>query len=128
MRRLSLLVAGCLAFWAVVVFPIRLVDETAFVFSGVACLLCLLPTVVTFIWCHKSLQGTSEQRLLAVLGGSGVRMLFVIGAGMALFHLLPAFHYQRFWLWIIVFYLFTLTLEMVLLLTGQAAAGRSHTN
>jgi len=126
--RLSLLVAGSLAFWAVLALPARLLDETAFVFSGVACLLCLVPTAVTFVWCRWSQQATSEQRLLAGLGGSVVRMVFVLGAGLAIFHLAPAFHYQRFWLWVIVFYLFTLTLEMALLLTGDTPTGRSHTN
>ena len=63
--------------------------------------------------------------MLAVMGGTGLRMVFVVGAGMALFYLHPDFNHAAFWIWVIVFYLFTLTLEMVILLVRPAAPKQS---
>lgn len=124
-RSLSLLVGGSLAFWLVVVYPAHLLwGDSAVRFSATAGLLCLVPTVVTLAWSQKALKGLPEQQLLAVMGGIVVRMGFVIGAGMALHTLHPAFHYDRFLIWVIVFYLATLALEMGILLGVRAPCGR----
>jgi hypothetical protein len=115
-KSLGVLVAGTLAFWLVVVVPARLLwGDSAVLFSSVAAALCLIPTAATLPWTQRSFRGTPEQQLLAVMGGMGVRMAFVVAVGMVLFHGFSEFNYQRFWLWIIFFYLFTLALEMVLL-------------
>jgi hypothetical protein len=95
-------------------------------FSATAGLLCLVPTAATILWCDWAFKGAPEQQVLAVMGGIGLRMVFVIGVGMVLFHAVPAFQYGRFWIWVIVFYLFTLTVEMSLLLTRHTAADRSQ--
>ena len=84
-------------------------------FSASAAALCLVPSVVTLVWAQLSLRGEPHQQVLAVFGGTSLRMLFVIGGGMVLYFAVPAFGFQRFWLWVIAFYLFTLTLEMALL-------------
>jgi len=44
-----------------------------------------------------------------------LRMAFVLGGGLALSALLPLFQEAVFWGWLLVFYLFTLALEVVLL-------------
>lgn len=124
-RSLALLVGGSLAFWLLLAYPAWLVGGAAgVIFSAVAGALCLVPTVVTFLWCAGTARGTPEQRLLAVMGGSGARLAVVLGIGIALFHGFPYFHYKTFWIWIIVFYLFTLALEVGLLLTHPSAVDR----
>jgi hypothetical protein len=125
-RSLGLLIGGSLAFWAVVAYPAYLVwGEPAVVFSAVAALLCLVPTTVTLIWCHKALRGGSpEQQLLAVMGGMAVRLVVVIGAGLALYFAAPYFHRRSFWLWVIVFYLVTLSVEIGLIVARQSTAER----
>ena len=126
-RSLGLLVGGSLAFWLLIAYPAWLLGrEQAVVFSAVAGFLCLIPTVATLLWCLWTERATPEQRLLATLGGTGVRLVVVLGAGMALFHALPYFHYRTFWIWVIVFYLFTLTLEVCLLLTHPSTMDRSQ--
>ena len=126
-RSLGLLLAGSLAFWLVLAYPARLLwGDPAVVFSACAGLLCLVPTAATLLWCHWALQGAAEQQVLAVVGGMGLRLVFVLGAGMALFHSLPYFHYRSFWIWVIVFYVFTLTLEMSLILARPSATDRSQ--
>jgi hypothetical protein len=126
-RDLSLLIAGALVFWLLTAYPAYcLWDEPAVVFSAVACLLCLAPTAATLIWCHKAFRGSPEQQLLAVMGGMAVRMVVVIGAGMALYFLAPYFHRRSFWLWVIVFYLVILTVEIGLIVARQSAARRPH--
>ena len=125
MRSLGFLVGGTALFWLLVVVPARFLwGDSAVLFSGVAALLCLIPTALTLVWSQRSFRGLPEHQLLAVMGGTGLRMVFVIAVGMALFFSLPAFYYIRFWLWVIAFYLVTLTLEMGILVYGPAAAGR----
>jgi hypothetical protein len=126
-RSLGLLIGGSLAFWLVIAYPAWLLGgERALVFSAVAGLLCVIPTASTLLWCLWASRGAQEQQLLAVLGGTGMRLLLVVGIGMVLFHALPYFHYRNFWIWVIVFYLFTLTLEMGLILNRYSATDRSQ--
>jgi hypothetical protein len=126
-RRLGLLVGGTLAAWLLVVGPARwLGGDDAALFSLTAALLCLVPSAATLVWCELALGGSPEQQLAAVMGGTAARMVFVIAAGMVLYHVVPAFGYDRFWLWIIFFYLATLALEIGLVLTRPAPADRSE--
>lgn len=121
MKQLSLLIFATALFWALTAYPVRwLLGEEALLFSTTAAIICLIPTAVTLLWVSFAFQGPPEQRVVAVLGGTGIQMLFVIGVGMLLFHLNPAFHYQRFWILIIVFYLYTLAIK-VFLVTRQVA-------
>jgi hypothetical protein len=126
---LALLIAGGLVSWLVVFYPARLLwGDSAVVFSVVALLLCLAPAIVTLIWSQRAFQGTAEQQLLAVMGGTAVRMLFVVGAALVLFLSSNYFHEHSFLIWVVVFYLITLTLEMYVLVSGRSAAGRPQNN
>ena len=128
MKQLVYLIASTLAFWVIVVYPARLLwGDSAVLFSATAGLLCLVPTAGTLAWYLKAFHGAPETQLLAVLGGTVVRMVVVGGIGMVLFHTIPELQYQRFWLWVLAFYLFTLTLEMVLI-TRHAATGQPQKN
>jgi hypothetical protein len=124
---LFLLLGGTVGFWLLVFYPARLLwgDEAVF-FSAAAGLLCLVPTAATLVWSHRALHGGSpNQQLAAILGGTGVRMAFVIGLGLILFHGVPELHHPGFLVWVVVFYLWTLALEMSVLLTRLPARGRS---
>ena len=125
--RLGWLVAGSLAFWAAVSYLARLWwGHQAFVYSLVAVALCLVPMAATLLLAQRALRGSPEQQLLVVLGGTGLRMLVVLGAGLALYLLVPYFQEANFWIWILVFYLVTLALETGLMLASCPTAGDSQ--
>ena len=123
-RRLLLFLGGSLAFWLLLALPARhLWGDSAAVTSGVCMLLCLVPTSLTLIWASRVLDRSPDQQMVMVLGGTGIRMFVVLAAAMALTSSVPYFQdNSSFWTWLLVCYLFTLALEMVLLLTGRSAA------
>jgi hypothetical protein len=142
-KRLLLLVAGCAGLWVVLASAClgfifwtaspelgpSLEDiERNLLQSGVAAGLCLLPTAATLLWCDLVLGSSPEKQLAAVFGGTGIRMAFVLAVSMVLYFNVQDFNRTGFWLWVVVFYLATLTLEMILVLRRQALidAG-SHT-
>jgi hypothetical protein len=121
-RSLGLLTAGGLIFWLLIFYPARLLGgDTAVIYSAVAGVVCLVPAGATLLWGRWAFQSAPEQQLLAVLGGTGVRMVLVIGVGIALFLLSEYFHQPSFLVWLIVFYLVTLALEISLLLMSRSA-------
>jgi hypothetical protein len=81
-----------------------------------------VPTLAAVIGADRALKHSPQRQLLMVLGGTGLRMMSALGAGMVLYLAVPYFRDQgpmAFWGWILVFYLFTLVLEIALL-TGRA--------
>jgi threonine/homoserine/homoserine lactone efflux protein len=121
-RRLLFLLGGCAAFCLLVGLPTRHLggDDAAVVFIATALALCLAPAVVTLLWGERALRQSVDQQLVMVLGGTGVRMAFVLLAGWALYQYVPYYQRQsRFLIWLAVCYLFTLALDMTLLLTGR---------
>lgn len=133
-RPLGSLLLGCLVFWAVAAALISLfwdrlaLDELAFprdvavLFHTVALALCLVPMAVTLLWVGWANHQKPDQQLAAVLGGTGVRMFFVLGVGLILANTVPVFaqHPMTFWIWVLVVYLVTLGLEIVVLVRSQA--------
>jgi hypothetical protein len=119
MRRLGILVGGSLLFWLLTALPARHIwGDRAIAFSGVAISLCVVPTALTLLWSRWALAQGPEQQLVMVLGGTGVRMFFVLAGGLLLYLLVPYFQNQQsFWVWVLVSYLFTLALEMTLMLS-----------
>jgi hypothetical protein len=100
------------ALWAVLACPAGMLwGLPALLDSGVALVVCLVPAVITLVWSQFVQHGSPEQRLLAVLGGIGLRMAFVLGAGLLLALGTDAFHHFDFLLWLLIFYLATLGLE-----------------
>ena len=121
-RRLLLLVGGSAAFWLLVGLPARHLGggDTAMIYLGTALLLCLAPAIVTLIWGERALRQSADKQLILVLGGTGVRMAFVLLAGWALFQYVRYYQQQSsFLLWLVVGYLFTLALDMIVLLLGR---------
>jgi hypothetical protein len=123
-KHLGLLLGGTLAFWLLVVYPARaLGDWPGVVYSAVAMVTCLVPTGVTLVWARRAALRSPSEQLLAVLGGTGLRMAVVLGIGLLLYLSSPYFEQQAFWIWLLVFYLFTLTWEMVLLIAARPTPG-----
>jgi hypothetical protein len=121
---LTLFVGGTLAFWALAAGLVCLVTgdgATALGYSAAAAGLCLLPSTLTLVWALCDNNHSPEERRLVILGGTGIRLFFVLGAGLALHSFLAYFHSQAFWLWLLVFYLFTLALEIVLVVRALGA-------
>jgi len=121
MRRLAVFLAMSLAFWVLVAVPARhLWGDTALTYSAAALGLCLVPAAVTLAWAGRALHGPADQQLLLVLGGTGIRMFAVLAAGLVLYTRVEYFQKEHgFWVWVLVFYLFTLALEMTLIVSGS---------
>jgi hypothetical protein len=119
------LIGGCVLLWLVVAVPAYLwFGEQHLLYSAVAAGVCLVPMAATLLWCEWSMGKSPELQLAAVLGGTGVRMVFVVGVGMLLYLLVPALGSAWFWIWILGFYLITLTIEVILV--AQKAATSNH--
>lgn len=83
--------------------------------------LCLVPGWVV-LWFGSRLPGAGSPgtRVGVVLGGTVLRLLFVVGGVMGLGALRPELALKEFHVWVIVFYLATLMAETTLLLRQGA--------
>jgi hypothetical protein len=123
LSRLAILIGGVLALWVLAALPARyLWGDWVLAYSGTAMLLCLVPAAATLLWTGWALRRSPEQQLAVVLGGTGVRLFVVACGALALDRLIPYFQEHKGFLiwWVLVFYLFTLGLETVLVLGGSA--------
>lgn len=114
-----------LTLWAVAAYPAHLLaGGPAVVYGLTAVVLCLIPTAILQRWRQWALAQSPDQQLLVLLAGTGLRMAVVLGAGAALYASLTYFQQPSFWIWILVFYLTTLALELRALLTSSAPRER----
>jgi threonine/homoserine/homoserine lactone efflux protein len=120
-RRLLFLLGGCAAFALLIGLPARHLGggDEALIFIAAALGLCLLPACLTLLWGERALRQSVDTQLVMVLGGTGVRMAFVLLAGWALHQYVPYFQRSSFLIWLAACYLFTLALDMTLLLAGR---------
>ncbi|HKB39667.1 MAG TPA: hypothetical protein VKD72_24740 [Gemmataceae bacterium] len=82
---------------------------------------CLLPATVTLLISEWSLRWPPEYQLVAILGGSGLRIVVVALWAFALFQKAPPFGEKSgLWTWVLVFYGVTLALEVAVVLRAQA--------
>lgn len=124
MKHALTLSAVCVLFWGLVAVPARyfLGGEWTYVYSGTAMLLCLLPGVATLLWAAHVARKDPRMLVFVALGATGVRLFGVSLAALLLVFKVPAFREERgFLLWLVVFYLFTLAVEMSLLLSAARA-------
>ena len=64
-----------------------------------------------------------QEQLIAVMGGTGVRMLFVLAGALVFALAIPYFQGQAaFWLWLLVVYAAALALDVALILAGRPAS------
>jgi hypothetical protein len=127
-RQLIHLLSGSLAIWLVLAVPAWLLaGDSALLDTVLACALCLVPMGVTLAWCQWAFGGSPEHQLLAVLGGTSVRLVVVVAGGIGMSRAFEALDRPAFLIWVVVFYLATLALEVVLVarqntpLAGQLA-------
>lgn len=121
-RRLLFLIGGCAAFWLLVGLPARHLGggDAAMVFLGTALILSLAPGIATLVWGEWAFRQSSDRQLILVLGGTGVRMGFVLLAGWMMYLWAPYYQQQNsFLIWLVVGYLFTLALDVTLLLGSR---------
>lgn len=121
-RRLLLLLGGCAAFCLLVGLPARHLGggDQALVYIATSLGLCLAPACVTLLWGQWAMRQSADRQLVMVMGGMGVRMAFVLLAGWALHQYVPYYQQQAaFLIWLAVCYLFTLALDMTLLLADR---------
>lgn len=122
-RPLGLLVLTSLALWVCLAGPAwLLLGPESLIETAVAFGLCLLPLIATHVWAQRAFAANPEQQVLAVLGGTTLRLIVVAGGGIALFHGVEALHREPFLFWVIAFYLVTLTLEVIVVVRGQNKA------
>ena len=84
--------------------------------SGVAALLCLFPGVLVLFVAHQLAIDESHKMLVLSVGGSFLRLVFVLGAGLALYNSFSELTIWSLVIWIVLFYLVTLIVETWLLL------------
>ena len=123
-KRIVYLVGGSITLWVLLAVPARRFwgDDTA-IHGAAALLLCLVPAVLTLIWAGWARERSPDQQMIAMLGGTGVRMFLVLAGALVLTQFIPYFQEQNgFWAWLLVFYLFTLAFEVVLLVTDRDGA------
>ncbi len=115
MRNLAILVGVPIGLWGGLLYPGWLLwGDEAFRHSGIALALSLVPAVVTYLAIQRFTK-TADERLLATLGSSGVRMGVSLGIGLLL-HVKMAEEFPAVFLyWLLVFYLVILGLEVGLL-------------
>jgi hypothetical protein len=119
-------VAGCLGFWLLLALPARAfgVLDSALLGTLALALLCLVPAALTLLVADR-LTGSPEGRLALVLGSTGFRLFIVLGVAWVLYVNVAFFHdLPGYWMWLVVFYLFTLGLEVALLVTSRARVDR----
>jgi hypothetical protein len=126
-RTLGYFLAGAIAGWAVMAGAAQaLYPERAFglLCASVAGLICIVPTAISLLMTLWSNNKTGSEQLMALVGGMGLRMLVVMGMGLAVFvpesplHL-PQLRENRsgelaFWAFVLVSYLGTLAWETFL--------------
>ena len=122
-QRLLILIVAAAAFWVLTAIPAKHLGggNLALVYSGAAMLLCLVPGLLTLLWAGWVERTDPGQMPIMILGATGLRMFGVLATGILLLQTVPLFREQEgFLIWLIVCYLYTLALEMTLLLKGRS--------
>ena len=122
-KRVLILIGGVAALWLLLALPARRLggDDDAVLQAGLAALLCLVPATAVMVWAAWAFGQSPEHQLYAVLGGGALRMGFVLGVALVLTQVVGLFKDPTaFFIWLGVFYLSTLALEIGLLVTARA--------
>jgi hypothetical protein len=126
-HQLRLLLILSLLFWLLIAGPAWLLAGPGVLLdTGVALALCLVPMTATLLWSRYAFAAAPEQQVLAVLGGTSLRLFVAAGGGIALYLNVEALARPAFLFWVIVFYLATLTLEVMVVVRGQALVAQQR--
>jgi hypothetical protein len=114
MKKLRWLTGGTFTLWTLLLYPGWLLwGDRVWVQSLTALALCLVPALFTLGWALKS-NTSPEIQLVAILAGSGIRLAVAMGGGLLLHETLPEMFTTSFWLWMVLFYMFILAVETIL--------------
>jgi len=89
---------------------------------------CAVPAAASLAWANAGIQRSPEMLMFQVLGGTGLRMVFVLGVGLALYLGLPEHFSEVFWVWVLVFYMFSLFVEVLLVVRAKRLAASRPAN
>lgn len=122
-RGLIGLTGGIVALWLVVALPLNMNSAVGLIVSAGAALFTLIPALMTFVMATWAGRRSSEERLLAVLGGTLLRLLFAVGGAMIIYVAVPEIRTNPWPLltWGLIFYIAGLTGETVLLMVGSTS-------
>jgi hypothetical protein len=122
-------VGSALALWALIgILAHYYYGPETISLSAAAMALCLVPTTGTLVLVHRTQHRSPEYRLGVKLLGTLGRMAFVGGVGAVLYKTVPELKTPSFWIWIIVFYLFTLAVEVQLILRLESSLPHAASN
>jgi hypothetical protein len=114
-----LFVVVFVGFWLLLAYPAYLLAGSAgFQKCCLAAALCFVPAVGTCLWCALGKQVTPGQSLLRALAATVIRMSFTLAGGLLIALIWTSFQRMDFWIYLLVFYLFGLSLEIALLRTA----------
>jgi hypothetical protein len=123
LKRVGILIACTFLLWGAVAYPAWLLGgEQALIYSLVAFALCLIPAAATLVWAEWFARQSPQSQPVTILAGSGVRMGLVLGVALLLYTQTAYFQQRSFWFCLLLFYLFTLALEVTLAVKGRVAA------
>ena len=119
------LIFGTVGFWLLSMLPaLFLGDHQTLVHSATAGLMCLMPILATQLWYLRTRRQPGARLSIVVLAGTGLRMFVVLAGGLVLSLSFDYFRTQNFWIWILMFYLATLALDVSLLYRKLPEADR----
>jgi hypothetical protein len=87
-----------------------------------AAVLCVIPGLVVF-WIAASFGAAGTEVPLVILGGTALRMVFVLLGMVIVQSLDPRLGFREFIVWLLVFYLVLLAVETCLVLLSSASRG-----
>lgn len=124
MKRVLTLAGVGLVLWLAALAPASLwLGNEAVIQCSVALAICLAPALATLLWAECVWRHDSDMRLLAALGGSGIRLLVTLGVGAFLYFQYPETYTRSFWGWVAFFYLVLLGVEVFLLVRPRQVTG-----
>jgi hypothetical protein len=115
MRESGILTGATLLFWVLLAYPAwRLGGQPGIEGLTFAALLCLVPGWLVFFVSSRYRVGSAQA--IAVLMGTTLRLMFVLFGAFILTSVRKNLGFREFLVWLIVFYLATLTIETWLVL------------
>lgn len=108
-----LVLATAAGLWALLIYPAMLVSSDALLGMTIAAVLCTLPGVLVSMMA-SFVSRSDQQAILMVIGGSVVRMLFVLIGILIVNSIRPGLGFRDFTVWVIPFYLVLLSVETFL--------------
>jgi hypothetical protein len=123
-RKVGWLAVSVALFWLVTAFPARqLWGELGLGYTGFAAVVCFVSAAATMAFAEHVRAKSPRTFPLVLLVNSGLRMLSVLAAGLIVNDgvgpSIEGFNRWAAWISLLVFYLYTLVFETVLLLGGR---------